>query len=486
MKTENLKVKAAQGVYWTSLQLVINKFLGFVIKLVLAKLLYPDQFGLVGMATVGISFITIFNDLGIGPALIQRKEDTLREAHYHTAFWTGIAWSIAVYLLICFVAAPLLSVFYNEPLLKEIIPVLSIGVLSGPVNMVHKVRLVKQMNFKKLAFIDNVSHVFSGVVALVLAYGGAGVWSLVFNSVASFLIAMPLFFRATYWKPKFIWEKQAFKEMFGFGVYTTGSQVLNVLMQNIDYLLIGKLVSAAALGKYTLAFVLTDTFRNQITTMINRVMFPIYSKKQHDQETIKRMYFKVVQYNSLCVFPIMIFFIVLAKPFILGVFGQKWEGTILPLKILALSVMIHGLVNSHAVLIRSLGKSRFEMRVQLVKAIAYVPTISLGIYFYGIVGAAWAYVINKILEVIIAQYSLKKLLNVTFLDMLAAMKVTLLATTVAFIVTKGLYTLGIHYLLCAAALSISYGTVVWLFLKDELIGFYVSIRKPKEKGIITA
>ncbi|WP_242928860.1 lipopolysaccharide biosynthesis protein [Pontibacter vulgaris] len=484
MENASLKDKAAQGVYWTSLQLVVNKFLSFGIKLVLAKVLYPDQFGLVGMAAVSISFITIFNDLGIGSALVQRKEDNIRDEHYHTAFWTGIVWSIVIYLFIYFIAAPFLAAFYKEPLLNKIIPVLSIGVLSSPVNMIHKIFLTKQMNFKKLAFIDNVSNILSGVLALTLAYSGAGVWSLVFNSVASFVIAMPLFFKATYWTPKFLWNKQAFKEIFGFGVYTTGTQVMNILMQNIDYLLIGKLVSAAALGKYTLAFVLTDTFRYQITGMINKVMFPIYSKKQNNHEVVKNMYFKVVKYNSLCVFPFMIFFIVLAEPIVLNFFGEKWLGSIEPLRILALSVMIHGLVNSHAILFRSLGKPRFEMKVQLIKALAYIPIIALGIYWYGVVGAAWAYVITKILEVIIAQYSLKQLLNITFLDIVLAIKVTLLASIAAFIFAKVLYNLGLHFLICTSVLVFVYSTIVWFFMSKELIGFYMSIRKSSNKGAV--
>lgn len=486
MNVENLKVKAAQGVYWNFIQLIINKLFGLVIKLVLAKLLFPEQFGLIGMASVCISFVGILNDIGIGSALIQRKNEQLRQEHFHTAFWTGLIWSCGLYLVMVFVAAPLAAVFYNEPILEQIIPVISIGIVSGPINLVHKAQLIRQLNFKKLAFIDNSSNIFSGILALILAYSGAGIWALVFNSLASFIIAMPLYFYATRWLPKFIWEKQAFNEMLGFGIYTTGSQILNMLMLNIDYLLIGKLVSASALGKYTLAFVLTDTFRNQITVMINKVMFPIYSQKQSDHKAIKKIYFKVVQYNSICIYPIMIFLIVLAEPFILNFFGEKWEGTVAPLKILAVSVMIHGLVNSHAILIRGLGKPGLEMKVQLIKAISYIPTISMGIYLYGIIGAAWAYVFNKILEVFIAQYFLKKLLNITILDLLAAMKVTLVASIVAFVLTEMLYQFGVHFYICAIALGLSYGSIVWVSLKAEIISYFMSIKNSRKKKVVAA
>lgn len=481
MEAPHLKTKIISGIFWNITQLVISRMFAFIIKLVLARLLFPEEFGLVGMATVFTSFIQIFNDLGVGGALVQRKDEDLREAHFHTAFWTGIVWSIGIYLLIAFVVAPLAASFYDEPLLRSLIPILSIGVLSSPVNLVHKAQLTKDMNFKKLAFINNAPVIFSGVVAITLAFMGFGVWSLVFNSVASFVIAMPLYFHATRWMPKLIWEKQAFKDVFGFGIFTTGTQFLNVLMSNIDYLLIGKLLSAAALGKYTLAFVLTDTFRNQMTTMINRVMYPVYGKKQGDPKALRNFYFKVVKYNSICIYPVMLFLIILGEPFVTGIFGQKWIETVPPLKVLAFSVMIHILVNSHAILIRGLGKARLEMRIQFLKAVLYVPTIAVGIYFYGTVGAAWAYVFNKVLEVIIAQYYLKKLVDITPLDLFMTMRPPLLASIVTFAITYMLYVLGLHYILCSIALAITFGAIIWLSMKAELLENITSIKNMRKK-----
>lgn len=484
MKSQNLKEKVVSGVFWNFVQLAINKLFAFAIKLVLAKLLFPEQFGLVGMATVFTSFVQVFNDLGIGAALVQRKKANLREAHLHTAFWTGIVWSVSVYLLIALVAAPLAADFYNEPLLRSIIPVLSIGVLSSPINLVHRAQLTKQMNFKKLAFINNVSTIFSGILSLVLALMGAGVWSLVFNSAASFLIAMPLFFKATHWTPKFIWEKQAFKDVFGFGVYTTGANFVNTLASNIDYLLIGKLLSASALGTYTLAFVLTDTFRNQLTALLNKVMYPVYGQKQEDLTSLKKYYLKVVQYNCLLIYPIMIFFIILGEPFIVNFFGAKWLGTVMPLKVLALSVMIHMLVNSHAVLIRGMGYAKLGMNIQVVKTILYVPTIALGVYWSGILGAAWAYVFNKVLEVLIAQYYLKKLVNVQLSDLASSMKAPIAASLAAFSVTLLLYYTGIHYIICAFCLVLSYASTLWLCMKSELIIQFNSYRNSRRKVAI--
>src|SRR5690554_3099001 len=118
--------------------MVVNQGSSFIIKLVLARILFPEQFGLIGMATVFTGFVQVFNDLGIGAALIQRKEEDLREAHFHTAFWTGVGWSLIMYLIVSLVVGPLAAAFYEEPILKSLVPVLGLGILSSPVNLVHR------------------------------------------------------------------------------------------------------------------------------------------------------------------------------------------------------------------------------------------------------------------------------------------------------------------------------------------------------------
>src|SRR5690606_6899791 len=210
------KKQIISGVFWSSVQLGINQLFSFIVRLVLAKILFPEEFGVVGMATVFIGLVQVLNDLGIGAAIVQKKEESLRETHFHTSFWTGVIWSVFLYIVICLLVAPIASSFYNEPILKSLIPFLSLGILSSPVNLVHKAQLIKAMDFKKMAFIENISNLVSGVIAIVLAFMGAGVWSLAFNSVATIIVAMPLYFNATKWKPRFIWEKSAFKDVFGF------------------------------------------------------------------------------------------------------------------------------------------------------------------------------------------------------------------------------------------------------------------------------
>jgi teichuronic acid exporter len=468
---DNSKGVVLKGVFWSSIQLVINQSFTFVIRLVLAKILFPEQFGVIGMATIFTGFVQVLNDLGIGAALVQKKDEDLTEAHYHTSFWTGVGWSLMLFIVMSIIVGPLASIFYEQPILKVLVPVLSIGIMLSPINLIHKAQLSKAMNFKKMAYIDNISNIVAGCISLILAFLGAGIWALAFNSVASILIAIPLYINATKWRPKFIWNRDAFNDVFGFGVYTTGTSVVNYLINNVDYLFIGKLLSAKALGSYTFAFVLTDTFRSRLMAVINTVMYPVYGKKQSDPTLLKRYYLKVISYNSIIVYPIMVFMLALGRPFILFFFGVKWEDSAPVLEILSISVMVHMLVNSNTALIRGMGKPGLELKLQIIKSLIFIPMLIVGIGKWGIIGAGYAILINKFIAVVIGQYTFNRLLMIKLStwEFLNAIKVPWIAALVSYLVALILYNwLTIHFLIAGFAIFICYFSVVWLLMSSEI------------------
>jgi len=468
------KKQIASGFVWTGLQLVINQGFAFVIRIVLAKFLYPEEFGLVGMAVVFTGFVQVLNDLGIASALVQKKKEDLSEIHYYTAFWTGVIWSVTLYVLISFIISPLAAHFYSEPKLELLIPVLSLGILSSPVNMIHKAQLTKRLNFKRIAIIDNIANVSAGVLALILAFVGAGVWSLAFNSVASILIAMPLYFSATKWLPKMVWEKRAFLDVFNFGMYTTGTNVVNYWMQNIDYMLVGKFVGAASLGLYSLAFVLTDMFRMRLMAVVNNVMFPVFSQHQEDRSRILMFFKKTIFYNCAISFPFMVVLIFLGEDLIITLFGDKWKGLGLTLQILAGSVMFHMMTSGNNALIRALGKPQIEFKVQLIKSLIYIPMLIYFVIQYGIIGAAWVVLFNKILAIFFAQYSLNKVmgmnLNMILFREVATPMIASIIAAATIMLSKG-YNFNVFFL--ASMVFLVYTLSLLIIRKD----IYNEIRK---------
>lgn len=474
--SKNLVVK---GLFWNGVQLVVNQSFSFLIRLVLAKLLFPEQFGVVGMAAVIIGFIQVINDIGIGATLIQRKDEDLRTEHFHTAFWTGVVWSIVLYLVVSFIVGPIMVAFYNEPILERLIPVLGLGIIASPVNLIHKAQLTKLMNFKKMAFIDNTSNIISGSISLGLAFAGAGVWSLAFNSVATIVIAMPLYFNATKWTPKYIWDKRAFTDIFGFGIYTTGTNVINYIINNVDYFLIGKLLTTSILGAYSFAFVLTETFKSRLVSVINNVMYPFYGKKQSDPALAFRYYLKVVEYNCIIVYPAMLLLFCLGKALILQFFGAKWMESIVPMQILSLAVMVQMMVNSNTAFIRGMGRPDFEFRLQVVKSIIYVPMLVGGIHYGGIIGASYAVLINRVIAIFITHYAFKYKLKieVTGAEFLGAIKSPWIATIAAYFATifcKEL--LNANPIISAIVLLLVYSLVVFKLKNKELMQYLKEYR----------
>jgi len=467
------------GVLWSGFQMVVSQSFSFLIKLILAKILFPDDFGLVGMAIVFTGFIQVVNDLGIGAALIQRKEKSLRSEHFDTAFWTGLIWATILYLIMCLVIGPFASIFYNEPILKELIPVLSLGILASPVNLVHKSQLTRLMNFKKIAIIENISSIFSGLISLLLAFLGAGIWSLIFNSIVVIIAAIPLYFNATGWKPRLIWERKAFKDIFSFGIFTTGTNIINYIFNNVDFLLIGKLLNANILGVYSLAFMLTDTFKNRLSAVMSKVMYPVYANSQDNMASVKKVYIKVVEYNCILVYPFMLYFILMGKSFILFVYGEIWADAILPLQILSGAVMIQILVYSNTVLFRGVGKADFELKLQLVKSLIYVPILLYGIYFYGILGAAWATLINRVIAVVITNYALRAI-NIkidisSFIEMITPSILAALTSSVVVFMCK--YLFMFHFIFTSIILFCSYFVTVYGMKKNEFSLFLKEYKK---------
>lgn len=468
----NFNKNIVSGVFWSAIQIIVNRIFSFVIKLFLARILFPEDFGLIGMAAVFISILSVFNELGMSAALVQRSKEDLSSEHYHTAFWTGVIWSIIIFSLVVFVVSPLAADFYSEPMLRKIIPFLSLGILISPINLVHKAKLTRSLNFKKLAIIENTSSFFAGVLSLSLAFLGAGVWALVFNSVTVFVIAMPQYFTATRWFPKVLWSKKAFKDIFGFGAYTTGTQLLGTVINQFDFLLVGKLMGASALGIYSFAFMITSVLKSQIIKILTKVMYPIYSKMNGEKDIMKKYYLKVLRINIFLVYPIMFFILLFAKHLIPLFFGDKWLGAVPIINVLSASVIISMIINSSNPLIRAYGKPGLELKIQVIKAfLFFLPFISLGTIYYGVIGTAIGYTVAVTFSVFLSMYYMNKLIGLRMGEIFKEIQKPAIASISTFTITflylevtaRDLWYTGIIVFILSLA------TIVFFFAEKEVL-----------------
>lgn len=475
--------KIVSGLKWSGVQLFVDSGFRFLVQLILARILLPEQFGLVAMCSIFIAVANAASELGMAAALIQKKDDSVAQSMYPTAFISGIIWGIFLFLLMSFVIGPMAAWFYQEPFLNYLIPALSISVIVTPLSFIHHVILVRKMDFKSLAKILNTSAVLAGVVAIVSAIGGAGIWSLVIHQVLSPLLALLLYYYVVGWTPKLTWNRQHFKAIFGFGAYATGTRVFSTVTYNIDNLLIGKLLGSSQLGAYSLAFNLTETLRQSLSKVINNVMFPVFGKNQENIEKLKNYFVNIIKINAILIYPVMGFLLLFSHEIIFLIFGDKWEDAVVPIQILSVAMMIHLMINSFTSLLRGIGKPELEMKIIMVLTIlVLIPGLVIGIKIAGLTGAAYAILVNKFVLVLVALVVLKREINLkvsqVFRSVLKPVMALLSAMALAYLIKIKVNTSEgiIPLLLSMITYGICYGGVIFYLEKKTMQRFLTLIK----------
>ena len=329
----NLTTKTVKGVGWSGVSQIARLLINLGVTAILARLLTPNDFGLLAMVVVFTNFVMIFRDFGLTAALIQRKE--IIEEHLSSCFWINILVGFLL-TLIFVVLAPLISHFYSEVRLNRIIMILASTFFISSFGIVQGALFTREMNFKSLAIVEISAIVISGTTAIVLAFSGFGVWSLIWQQITSNLVRVFFLWIISNWKPKFMFRWQRVKELLGFGLNLTGFNFINYFNRNLDSLLIGRFLGSAPLGFYNLAYRLLLFPLGNISSVIGRVMFPSLSMIQDDKNKVCYAYIKATRYIAVITFPLMIGLFVVAPQFIRVVFGLQWERTIFLIQILAL------------------------------------------------------------------------------------------------------------------------------------------------------
>ncbi|WP_165394736.1 MOP flippase family protein [Methanofollis fontis] len=382
----SLEIQTVRGISWSGISQVVSQGFQFLVKILLARLLVPEDFGILGMALVFTMLIETVNDVGLSAAIIQKKGIT--ERHLSTAFWVGLALGAALFA-VGLLASPSIAAFFGEPLLAPIIVVLSLNFIFGSFGIVHRTLLMKRIDFRKIAATEVWTAGIGGVVSLVLAFLGYGVWSLVFGSVLAILGSSALLWVLCPWRPQRSPDRESFLDLFGYGRNAMASQVLGYIGSNIDYFLIAKFLDATSLGLYTLAFQMAVFPFSRVSRIIGRVTFPAFSAIQDDTRQIIRGYLKTVRYTSLLTFPMLAGLAVVAPVFIPLAIGEKWAPMVLPLQILSVYGILKSVEANANPVLMGMGRPDLYVRYEILS----LPTISLAIYLgmgAGITGVAAA------------------------------------------------------------------------------------------------
>ncbi len=371
MKQENsLKKKTISGLLWSFGDMMGNQGIQFIIQIILARLLTPADFGLIGMILVFVALSNSLVDSGFTQALI--RDQKANQTDYSTVFYFNLAVSIFIYGILFF-SAPLISNFFDQAQLTSIIRVLTLGVIINAFSIIPRAMFTKEVNFKVQAKVNVAASVLSGVIAVAMALVGFGVWSLVVRMLALNLVQALLLVFTRRWLPSLAFSMTSFKRLFGFGWKLLVSGLIDTTYNNIYYLIIGKQYSAGALGYYTNASKFSDVATQSLTATIQRVTYPVLSGIQDQEERLKRSFKKVIKLSGFLIFPLMIGLAAVAEPLIFLIFGQKWMTMVPYFQLLCIASMLYPIHALNLNILQVKGRSDLFLYLEIIKTI--IPTI---------------------------------------------------------------------------------------------------------------
>jgi teichuronic acid exporter len=404
---KGLKEKAIKGVSWSVIDNLANAGITFLIGIILARILSPSEFGLIGMITIFIAVSNSIVDSGFSSALIRKVEP--KDVDYNTVFYFNMCLGIGLYIVMFFLA-PAISRFFKEPSLISITRVMGTILIINAFGIVQRSLLVKEVDFKTQTKISLIASIISGIVGISMALKGFGVWSLVGQQISRQLLYSIFLWVFNTWRPALEFSKESFRELFGFGSKLLISGLIDTIYNNIYYLIIGKFYSAVQLGQYSRAEQFNSIFSSNLTNIVQRVSYPVLCSIQNDDERLKVTYQRVIKVTMLIVFACMLGLAAIAKPLILIMIGVKWLPAVPYLQIICFAGMLQPLqaINLNMLMVK--GRSDLFLSLEIIKkAIAVIP-ICLGV-FYGIELMLWGSVFLSFAAYILNSYYSAKLIN---------------------------------------------------------------------------
>ena len=437
MRQESLHNRTVKGAAWSFADNILRLGVSFIVGIVLARLLSPDEYGLIGIITI---FINVFNsivDSGFSNALI--RKNNAGDTDYNTVFWSNLLVSV-VLCVVLYLSAGLIADFFDRPQLKPLTQVMSIIVIINAFAIIQRTILVKRIDFKTQTKVSFISAISSGIIGIAMAYAGCGVWSLVGQQLSAQLLNSALLWIYNRWKPKLEFSVNSFKELFGFGWKLLVAGLINSVWNELYQVIIGKKYTAATLGLYTRAQQFANIFSSNITQVVQRVSYPALSEIQDDKVHLKEAYKRVIKITMLVTFSLMMGLAGVANNFIYCLIGEKWMECVPMLQILCFQMMLFPLHAINLNMLQVQGRSDLFLKLEIIKKIVAVGPLLLGIFvgiYWMLIGSVlagfFAYYLNAYYSGPYLNYSIKEQVGDILPSFIIAFSVGILVFLIGFL-----------------------------------------------------
>lgn len=396
----SLREKGVKGFFWSSADKVGNHSLQFILGIILARLLSPSDYGLIGMITIFIALAQTFVDSGFTVGLIRQKE--FKAEAYSTVFWYNLAVSVIFYLLL-YIAAPYIAKFYSEPQLINLVRVICISIIILAIGSIQRTLYVKKMDFQTSAIINLVSILISGGVGIFLALKNYGVWALVVQNILKVSVVTMAFWFVSDFRPGLRFSSEIFRKLFSFGARLLGANLINTFFENIYLLVIGKIFSASGLGFYTRARQFQTITVGTFYSIISSVTFPMLSEVQDNNLRMTIMYRRLIRFSTLFIFPALTILGFTAPSLVKVLLTEKWMPAVPFIQILCLAGSLYPVHALNINILNVLGRSDLVLRLELAKKSILVLIIFIT-YRFGLLYLVWGQVIYSLIALVINTY----------------------------------------------------------------------------------
>ncbi|MBZ4042532.1 lipopolysaccharide biosynthesis protein [Flavobacterium hibisci] len=398
MQHTSLKETATKGIIWSAIDKFAVQFGQFVVSVILARILVPDDFGLIGMLAIFIALSQTFIESGLGTGLIQRQER--KDIDFSTLFVFNLAVSSFFYLLLFF-STPLIVSFFKQPQLTDLTRVLGLTLFFNAFGIVQRTKLTIAIDFKSIAKSNVTGMITGGLCGVIAAVNGYGVWSLVIQTlIGSFATSLSLWFLSK-WNPSVAFSKKSFKSLFRYGSKLLIAGLYAQVLNNLYNISLGKFYTTATLGYYTRAKSFADISAGTIVSVLQQAAFPILTSVQHDKEKLVSIYRKMIRMSAFLIIPVITLIALLAKPIVILLLTDKWVSLIPLLQWMVFARIFFPMSVLNMSLLNAIGRSDLFLKVDLSKLpltiLAMVITIPLGVkamIIGHVIASALAFCIN--------------------------------------------------------------------------------------------
>lgn len=478
MQQESLKKKTVKGVMWSAMERFSTQGVQFVVMIVMARLLTPHDYGIVGLLTIFLAIAQALIDSGFSQALIRKQDRT--DVDNNTVFYFNLVVSGGLYVVL-FLIAPFVADFYKLPLLCSVMRVVCLGVIFNSLAVVQRALYTARLDFKTQAKASFFSAVVSGVIGISLAYYGSGVWALVIQQLINLALNTILLWIMSSWRPQLCYSWEAFRELFSFGSKMLASGLLDTIYVNIYPIVIGKLFSASSLGHYTRAQQFAQFPSSNLTGILQRVSYPVLCEIQNDDVRLAEAYRRLLKLSAYIIFPLMVGVSSVSQALVNITIGSRWQYCALLLQIICFSYMWYPIHAINLNLLQVKGRSDFFLKLEIAKKIVGVSVLCFT-YRFGLEAMCFGNIASSLLCLVINTYYTGRLINVGYFkqmcDLLPTFVVCLFMYALIFVINQFVYS-DVLQLLVGILVGISFYFAVTYILKFKELQELLSMVKRK-------